>query len=153
MGANACSTATKLYNSGMTFLHKLNLDALVNQVMRSYGWCFVKQQLHIWQHKYNLCTTPIPYSNLRPGVGVTKAPLVNYSVIKIFDLTNVPVMFIESHSYLTVVTAAELRRHLSNINVIFKIWCIYFDNGDKLGALRSGGNCLSNPHHRARCSE
>ena len=62
-----------------------------------------------------------PDSSYWPGVGVTKAPFVNFSVSKIFDLANVPVMFLASHSYLTVVTAAELRRHLSNINVIFKI--------------------------------
>ena len=53
------------------------------------------------------------------GVGVTKAPLVNFSVSKNFDLTKVPVTFFESHSYLTGVIAAELRQHLSNMNVIF----------------------------------
>ena len=55
----------------------------------------------------------------RPGVGVTKAPFANFSVSKIFDLAKVPVRFPESHSYLTGVTAAELRRHLPNINEIF----------------------------------
>ena len=54
-----------------------------------------------------------------PGVGVTKAPFANFSVSKILDLAKVPVRFPESHSYLTGVTAAELRRHLSNTNVIF----------------------------------
>ena len=53
------------------------------------------------------------------GVGVTKAPFANFSVSKIFDLAKVPVRFLESHSYLTGVTAAELRRHQPNINVIF----------------------------------
>ena len=33
------------------------------------------------------------------GVGVTKAPLVNFSVSKIFDLAKVHVRFLESHSY------------------------------------------------------
>ena len=55
----------------------------------------------------------------RPGVGVTKAPFVNFSASKIFDLAKVPFRLFESHSYLTGVTAAELRRHLPNINVIF----------------------------------
>ena len=55
----------------------------------------------------------------RSGVGVTKAPFANFSVRKIFDLAKVPVRFPESHSYLTGVTAAELRQHLPNINVIF----------------------------------
>ena len=57
--------------------------------------------------------------NSQPGVGVTKAPFVNFSVSKIFDLAKVHVRFVESHSYLTGVPAAELRRHLSNINAIF----------------------------------
>ena len=56
-----------------------------------------------------------------PGVGVTKAPFVNFSVSKIFDLAKVPVIFFESLSYLTGITAAQLRRYLSNINVIFNI--------------------------------
>ena len=55
----------------------------------------------------------------RCGVGVTKAPFVNFSVSIFFDLAKVPVRFPESHSYLTGVTAAALRRHLPNINVIF----------------------------------
>ena len=53
------------------------------------------------------------------GVGVNKAPFVNFSVSKIFDMAKVHVRFFESHPYLTGVTAAELRRHLPNINVIF----------------------------------
>ena len=53
------------------------------------------------------------------GVGVTKAPFVNFSISKNSDLTKVPVRFFESHSYLSAVTAAELRRHLSDINEIF----------------------------------
>ena len=54
-----------------------------------------------------------------PGVGVTKAPFVNFSVSRIFDLAKVPVRLFASHSYLTGVTAAELRQHLSNMNVIY----------------------------------
>ena len=55
----------------------------------------------------------------RSGVGVTKAPFVNFSVSKIFDPVKVPVRLFASHSYLTGVTAAELRQHLSNMNVIY----------------------------------
>ena len=54
-----------------------------------------------------------------PGIGVTKSPFSNFSVRKIFDLVKVPVRFLESHSYLANVTAAKLRWHLPNINVIF----------------------------------
>ena len=57
----------------------------------------------------------------RPGVGVTKAPFVNLSVSKILDLSKVPLKLFESHLYLTGATAAELRRHLSNINVTGEI--------------------------------
>ena len=53
-----------------------------------------------------------------PGVGVTKAPFVNFSLSKIVDMTKIHVRFVESSLYLTCVTAAKLRRHLSNINVI-----------------------------------
>ena len=62
----------------------------------------------------------------RPGVGVTKAPFANFSVSKIFDLAKVTVRFHESHSYLTGVTAAELRRHLPNINVIFNSYHLFW---------------------------
>ena len=65
---------------------------------------------------YRVCDVLLGISS---GVWVTKAPLVNFSVSKIFDLTKVHVTFLESHSYLTGVPAAELRRHLSNINAIF----------------------------------
>ena len=40
-------------------------------------------------------------------VGVTKAPFVNFSVSKIFDLAKVPATFFESHSYLTGVVTYE----------------------------------------------
>ena len=52
--------------------------------------------------------------------GGIKITFVNFSISKIFDLAKVPVWFFESHSYLTSVTAAQLRRHPSNINVIFR---------------------------------
>ena len=61
----------------------------------------------------------VSYQNNDSGVGVTKAPFVNFSVSKIFDLAKVPVRLFAWHSYLTGVTTAELRRHLSNMNMIF----------------------------------
>ena len=54
-----------------------------------------------------------------PGVGIFKGPFVNFSVSKNFDPAKVPARFLDAHSYLTGVNAAELRLHLSNINVIF----------------------------------
>ena len=51
------------------------------------------------------------------GVGVTKAPFIIFPVSKIFDFAKITIRFVESHLYSTGVTAAELRRHLSNINV------------------------------------
>ena len=63
------------------------------------------------------------YSRLlcsQSGVGVTKVPFVNFSASKIFDLAKVPLRFFESHVYLTGAPVAELRQHLSNINMIFK---------------------------------
>ena len=66
-----------------------------------------------------------------PGVGGTEAPFVNFSVSKIFDLVKVPVGFFESLSYLAGITAAELRRYLPNINVIYSISSVCFDNVEK----------------------
>ena len=54
-----------------------------------------------------------------PEAGGTKALFVNFSFSIIFDLAKVSVKLFKSHSYLTGVPAAELRRHLSNINMIF----------------------------------
>ena len=53
------------------------------------------------------------------GVGVTKAPFVNFSASRIFDLAKVPLRFFESRVCVTGAAAAELRWHLSNKNVIF----------------------------------
>ena len=53
------------------------------------------------------------------GVGVTKAPFVNFSVSEIFDPAKVPARFFASYSFLTCVPAAERRQHLLNMNVIF----------------------------------
>ena len=83
-------------------------------------WLFVRG-IHRWQvHGPQSAsnTVNVSMSWRHPGGGVTKAPFVNFSVSKIFDLTKVTVRFVETHSYLTGVPAAELRRHLSNINVI-----------------------------------
>ena len=55
------------------------------------------------------------YVCIRSWAGVTKASFINFSISKIFDLANVPLRFFESQAE----SQAELRRHLSNINVIF----------------------------------
>ena len=52
-------------------------------------------------------------------VGVTGVPFVNFSVSKNLYLAKVPLRWFESHLYLTGPTAAELRWHLTNLNVIF----------------------------------
>ena len=77
--------------------------------------CPVRQQ----NHQISALLDLYEGNHNRPGVGVTKAPSVNLSVSKIFDLAKVYFRFFESHSYLAGVTAAGLRRHLPNINVIF----------------------------------
>ena len=70
-----------------------------------------------WGRVTHKCVSKLTSSG--SGVGVTKAPFVNFSVSRIFDLAKVPVRLFASHSYLTGVTAAELRQHLSNMNVIY----------------------------------
>ena len=63
-------------------------------------------------------------------VGVTKVPLVMFSVLWNFDLSELWVRYSESHSYLTGVSAAYLQWHLSNENVIYRYQC--FDNFEKI---------------------
>ena len=70
---------------------------------------------NIINHTHTILSTWIYKTRL----GVTQAPFVIFSVSNIFDPAKVPVRFFASHSYLTGVTASILRRHLSNINVIF----------------------------------
>ena len=119
---------------------KFNHSITHHRWHRRYSLCHLFQEyLYLFSSKYVLIT---PSGNLmpiffccskldwhytspsitpldRPGVGVTKAPFVNFSVSKIFDLAEVPVRLFVSHSYLTGVTTAELRQHLSNMNMIF----------------------------------
>ena len=71
----------------------------------------VPSSKRVYDSSCNLCH--------RSGMGVTKTPFVNFSVSKIFVLAKVPLRLFESHLYLTGATAAQLRRHLSNINEIF----------------------------------
>ena len=65
------------------------------------------------------------------GVGFTEDMFVNCSVDKIFYLGKVPVRLFKSHIYLTGITTAELRWHLTNMNVIFnsltpEIWMKFY---------------------------
>ena len=63
------------------------------------------------------------------GVGVTSAPFVNFSITKFSILL---VIFLESHSLLIGVTAAEPRQHLPNINMIFNNYRV-FNNTEEIG--------------------
>ena len=81
--------------------------AYVRVITRVY--CTYKQhQIYIYMHWFNFIFSPLWYWSLRPGMGVTKAPLVNFSVSKIFHLAKVPAIFFESLSYLTGMTAAAI---------------------------------------------
>ena len=59
------------------------------------------------------------------GAQVTKIPFVYFSVREIFYFAKVPVIFLELLLYLTGVIAAELRRHLSKMKVIFNRWPVF----------------------------
>ena len=64
--------------------------------------------------------TDIPHlPNYTSAVGVTKDLFVNFSVSRILDMAKIHVKFFESLPLLTGVTAAQLRWHLPNVNVIF----------------------------------
>ena len=82
-------------------------------------WCQPEQVIELTADYWWFHTTWHLYDvTVRPGLGVNKAPFINFSVSEIFNLVEVPLRFFESHSCLTGITAAEQRRHLSNMNVI-----------------------------------
>ena len=78
-----------------------------------------------WKYVFKFCKIKSSLFPILFCVMVTNAPFIDFSVSKFFYLAKVPVRFLESHSYLTGVTAAELRRHLSNINAIFNSRCVF----------------------------
>ena len=59
-------------------------------------------------------------------VGIHKVTLINFSARNIFELANIYVIFFKSLLYLTGVTAAELRRYLLNILVIFNRFGLFW---------------------------
>ena len=85
------------YPSGLLYWYWSNYDC-VN----------AKQPHRIWANK----------SHESPGVGVTKALFINFSIMENFDLTKELVRYFQSFSYLSGVSAAQLRWHLSKMNVI-----------------------------------
>ena len=64
----------------------------------------------------------------RPGVGVTK-PIFSVPLFSQFcRMMKTVVTWMISSSYLAGVTAAELRRHLANMNIVESIWHILLQN-------------------------
>ena len=74
------------------------------------------------------------------GVGVTKVPLVDLFVNKMFDLAQGTARFVESHSYSTGVIAASNATWYSIGNA-------RFNSAEQVGKSRNGGNWHSNPNH------
>ena len=75
----------------------------------------------------SICVTyllqgPLLLDTIDPGVGVTKSQFVTFSASKSFDRTKVPLRLFELRLYLTGVAAAQLPRHLPNINLMFNSW-------------------------------
>ena len=58
-----------------------------------------------------------------PRVGVTKVPLIEFSIMDKFDFAKVQIISNKLHSYLTGITTALLWGHLSNMNVC-NIQCV-----------------------------
>ena len=95
---------------------------MINVFQQKVGQCLailVANASHILAHIRRYGSRSCRRESCRPGMGVTKAPFVNFSVSKIFELAKIPVRFLEWYSYLAGVTAAELQ-HLPNINVTLK---------------------------------
>ena len=76
-------------------------------------------------------------------VAVTKHPSVNFSVAENLDFTNGQFRSFETRSYLAGVTAAQLRRHQSNMNVILNK--LRLSNSGRNGKQRKGENGLIAP--------
>ena len=85
----------------------------------------------------------------RSGVGPTKPHLSVYFPPFFKNTYKKMVTYWISHSYLTGVTAAELRWHLSNMNVIW-IFNIWFCNILNLCDGEINERRFSNPHLRAK---
>ena len=110
-----------------TYPRGQSFNDLVVDTMRVNMWtAWALHHIMTCSHEDNMGWYSIFFNMLsakcRPycsGVGVTEAPFVNLSVSEIFLMAKMHVVFFESHSYFTGVTAAQLRCHLSNINVIF----------------------------------
>ena len=68
-----------------------------------------------------------------PRVVFTKAPFVDFPMKHIFKSAKVSVRSDESHLYLTGVTAAKMKRHMSNMSVIFTKWPMFWGFWKKWG--------------------
>ena len=73
---------------------------------------------HSFPHKQWQMHHEVARGNHR-SMGVTKALFLNFYISKSCDPTKIPVIYFASYSYLTGVFAAKLRKHTSNMNVIF----------------------------------
>ena len=108
----------KRFRSMVKFL--LRLYVVFRLVFNSSRTCWISFLIPVNTNHFGLDLMGLVINQtLGSGVGVTKAPFVKFSVSKIFNLAKIHVRFFESHSYLTGVTAAELREHLQSINLIF----------------------------------
>ena len=102
--------------------------------------------------RYSLHGVRIGAWNSLQRVGVNLAPFLNFYIIReMFDVAQVPIRFVKSLSYLTSVTAVQLRWHPSNGNVIFNSYNTCFYIAWDLGKFTSG-KWLSDPHPRWRHS-
>ena len=72
----------------------------------------------------------VPYLSRWTGVGVTKAPFVNFSVSKIFDLTKVTVIFF-NHIHIWQVSPQLRCGDTYQIQTWYLRSNVFFDNAEK----------------------
>ena len=85
----------------ITYLIQLTLrsldkmaDILQTKLSDTFSWKKLRQAISGYSAEEN-----VRYINFQSVVGITKAPFVNFSVSKIFDLAKVPARFFESHLF------------------------------------------------------
>ena len=97
----------------------------------------------------NLCYSEWLRRSWNVGVnsrgGVTKALFINFPFKEMFNIETIPISLFESFPYLIGITAAELWRHLSDMNMIFSHVEQCFDNAKNLENNGMEEICLVTP--------
>ena len=89
-------------------------------------------------YMWSIFRYPIGFYDWHHGWGSLKYPFANFVSKAIFSISQKYMLYSSNHiHYSTGVTTAELRRHLSNVNVIFKNFIVRGHGVFRLSSLQS----------------